>query len=317
MAKKAKEANPLHDALAAVAVASNQQGLISESYARINPREIVSTDGVIAIGHPVQLGFVAFPNMHQLHTAVKACKGVPEITQDGETLLVKSGRFRAKIKCMPDDAITPVGPDLAICSIPDTIKEGLAFCGEICDDMSLHVMTSSVQFTTGLFRSTDRASFREYWHGLNFPDMSIPKACITALSKIKETPVGVGWSESSITFHYENGTWLKSLLMNQNWPDMKKDLFGDISAAKPLPEDFFEGVKAIAAFETKTLKLGPHGMEAGTGEIDYAVSIPENFTLSPERLLGVAPYAKHYCTGPNQSFVWLGDNRRGVISGMF
>ena len=316
MPKATKQENPLLNALQAVALASNEKGLVSESYARINDREIVSTDGIIAIGHPVKLGFVAFPNLKQLLTAVKACKGLPEVTHLGDVVTVRSGRSKAAIKCMPPDAISPIGPDLSICPIPEAVKDGLTFCGEICDDMSLHVMTSSVQMTENVFRSTDRASFREYWHGLKLPDLPIPKACITALSKLKEAPISMGWSETSVTFHYENGMWVKSLLFNHGWPKLEKDLFGNCSNTKPIPEEFFEGVKFIAAFEEPILIVDQNGMYSGNEDKAYNVTLNQSFKLSPERLLAVSPYAKTYCEGPNRSFVWLGDNRRGVISGM-
>src|SRR5699024_6359954 len=69
--------------------------------------------------------------------------------------------------------------------------------------------------------ATNNVIIAEYDLGASFPTaVNIPEKAVKELLRIKEAPTTVWLAESSATFFYSEGLWLRAQLLTPEWPDI-------------------------------------------------------------------------------------------------
>lgn len=160
----------------------------------------------------------------RLWTAANACKDTPVYSIGDRFLTVTAGRMRARIALLdPNDYPTAV-PDPVIHFVPDELTSSLRqllpfigtdssrpWCTAVCLAPSGHAYTTNNSVIARIPIDTR----------LKQPVM-IPSATVAALvagSLLWKTEIiSIGISTGSITFYFDDSTWIKSHLVEGSWP---------------------------------------------------------------------------------------------------
>lgn len=306
-----------------LAQADKGNDLIAKSHCRLAGNYAVAFDGVLAMGHPIEEELNLCPQTFRLIDALSRCKKAVSITQlDGEKLAIKSGNFRAVIPCLNPAALPYATPDPRAGDVTDELKAGFAALSPIVSGTGQTVVESSLLLNGGSMVATDRLVMLEYWHGIDLPNgLAIPKAALQVVAKVKLQLVGIGVSDRTVTFHYDNGAWLRTQLYAEPWPDVYSVLNrGDPHKAVDVPPAFFDAVEAVAPFSpvgdvylTDT-GLASHNTDAA-GATYSLDAIPSGLCFNSKQLLLAKEHAKRIdLVGVGGISFFYGDRVRGAIS---
>lgn len=219
--------------------------------------QLISTDNVVTIGIPINTDLNVCPNLEKTIAALKICGRSFDITQLPEdAILIKSGNFRAKISCIPVELvpINELQPDIGQYVIDRRFTDALAGVSRIAVENATRLVETSVFCRNGTVISSDGKILLEIFHGISFPEIILPKHSASILAKTKKEPklFGVSYNQenkiSSITFHFEDKSWLKSQLYVESWPDINRILAATDFVLEDLPSDFFDACINISNF---------------------------------------------------------------------
>lgn len=226
---------------------------------RIADGRITGFNGMLALSSPIELDLDVRPKASTFAKAVQACETTTtmHLTPAGR-LSIKSGKFKALIDCLPDDhAMTPVVPDGWDIDLGDKFMDAVRAVAPFTGVDASRPWAMGIMLKGQSAFATNNVCFVEYWHGHQMPfPMNIPKECITELLRINQTPSRVTATESSITFHFADGRWMKSQLYVDNWPEQAFKLF-DMHQFEyeSVPEGLFEAMQKIKPFLDKDTRV--------------------------------------------------------------
>lgn len=211
---------------------------------------ITSYNGILTLSSPIALDIEAAPKAIPFIKAIQTCKDtvVMHLTP-ANRLSIKSGGFKAFVEC---DEIT---------AFPDTKPEGydIETRGELLPALKkllpFIAEDASRPWARGiLFRgqscfATNNIIIMEYWLGVtNFPgDANLPIDAVKELVRIGKEPTRVQVMERSMTFHFDDGRWLKTQLFSAEWPPLE-DVLEREYQINDLPYDFFDSVQELLPF---------------------------------------------------------------------
>lgn len=297
--------------------------LLARSHCRLAHGQAVAFDGVIAVGHPIEEELSVCPHTYRLIDALARCKKAVSITQlDADKLVIKSGNFRAVVPCLNHAALPYASPDVKVGEITDVIKEGFTALNPIISGTGNTVVEASLLLGNNSMVATDRNIMFEFWHGINLPDgLAIPKAAVTAVSKISAPLVGIGVSDRTVTFHYDGGLWLRTQLYADPWPNIAGVLAGgDYYTAPEVPPSLMEAVAAVAPFSenghvyTFDGFVSSHGVE-GVGATYVIEGLTPGYVYNAKHLLMIKDVAKRIdLIGKNGVSYFFGDRVRGAMT---
>lgn len=163
-------------------------------------------------------------------------------------------------------------------------------------------------------------------------DINLPGSAVEELVRIGEEPVEFGVSANSVTFYFADGSWLKSQLIDKEWPVETLDklyagAFGKAAERKfkDVPEDLRPALEALLPFcpEPKfpVVILGEDSVRTEDGASAAAF---EGFQkLPPSRFNGnflqlVLGVAQRWQVAPDggRAYFITRDDGRGMIAGV-
>ena len=226
---------------------------------RIENGHVRSYNGVLAISSPIALDIACCPRADAMVKAIASCQEATmiSVTPNGR-LSIKSGKFRAIVDTIQGQTphVEPAGDHIQF--------DGEALLGAfkvlepfIGTDAS-RPFTNGVLLDGGSAYATNNTCLVQYWIGPGaFPvRMNVPRAAIKEVLRVDEAPTHGQVTPDSITFHYTDGRWIRSQLLNTEWPmDLISGLFEPRDEQgqpvqvnpQPLPEDFFTGLAQVKA----------------------------------------------------------------------
>ena len=321
--KKAKEnvvASMMLDAITFVSCAQRPIGAPFQTHCRIANGSVIAFDSVLAAGHPIDESITACPHTGRLIAALKNCSQGFSLTQlESNRLSIVSGKFRSLIPCALMEEVPFITPDAPTIECDEKLMAALATVQYLAAENSPQVLTASILFRSGSCVATNRTVILERWHGISLPfDVVVPKTAIAAVIKTGKVPVKLGLSQSSITFHFENGLWIKSQVYTEKWPDTDSILSVE---ANPLitPESFFEAVKSVAASSEDNAVHFLEGAVSSHTTLDEGAcceleGVPTGLIYNSEDLLNLAPFATKFDFVKNPRITYFfGDFIRGAI----
>lgn len=220
----------------------------AQQHCYIGRGQLVAFDGTLAAGHPISEDIEAVPHSGKLLRALERSDESVSVTlNDTKRLSVKAGKFRAVINCIDMGAFySPVG-DPPIATLGESLREGFKAITHITKDAADKVHFASVLVRAGSMFTTDGRTMFEYWHGLDLPEMALPKSAAIAITKTDKKLTKFGYSGHSATFHFEDGSWIRTLLYADRWPDVDAVLRG-AGEAWPVPPSLFAAARSVAPF---------------------------------------------------------------------
>lgn len=238
-------------------------------------------NGVICMCAPIALAMDCQPKAVPFFKAVEICEEIEatpalSMTAAGK-LTIKAGSFKVHIECTQDDF--PAGePEGARVEIPPGLLEAFRVLAPMIAEDASRPWARGVLLREGSAFATNNCIIGQYWIGFNLGfDMNVPEECIKEILRVKVDPVAVSATPNSITFHYENGNWLKSQLLSTDWPNIAPVLDRP-SAPAPVPPDFFDILGRLAPYADANRRVYLRGdtlsthLEEGIGAVSSLAS---------------------------------------------
>lgn len=239
-------AQSLSNAVKFALPADSKTGSDFRMFAHISNGWLCATNGLLTFGHPIEEDLVAAPKLTEFANALSNVQEEMSIVQtDLETLFVNSGHFKGVVECTRIENVSIPYPDANIAKINDSLKAALK---------AVYCLAEKEKRTPGILLKansvvcTDAITLLEAWHGIDLPDdLIVPKAFAVAVSKTKLELSGFGFSNSSVTFYFENGAWIKTQLFDLKFP-LYEHLFSENLNLWKLPIEFFKCLKTVSYF---------------------------------------------------------------------
>lgn len=218
-------------------------------YLTIRDRWLIAYDGITAAGTLIDESMNASPDAALFLAALKAAKAGATLTLDGTVLTVKAGRFSARVPCLPQEAGNPIEPDPQTHFIDDRFKEAFETLSKIVLDGGDEIRSSIAIINDSMY-STNGRVLMQYWHSFELPiSVMIPKASARFVASTDKFIVGIGASTNSVTFHFDDGSWVKTNLYNKQPPDYNRILTPEAPlSVKEIPEELWTGLSALKKF---------------------------------------------------------------------
>jgi hypothetical protein len=316
----------LLQALEFCSVVAEKLGAPHETHIGLRNKWAIAYNGIVAAGSPIPEDIYCYPHTLLLMEALSKCDESYSLTQLNSSLSIKAGKFKATIPTLDPLLMHDAIPDPQIVGITNKFKEAVEAVGVLASENAQHVLTASVLMNGASVISTNRVMLLEYWHGLDLPsNIPLPKEFVKALTKQKKNLTGFGFSNSSATFYFEDGCWLRTQLYADEWPDVSRILNRDANLWSIDP-NFFKALDSVAAFSEdgnvySRLNLLCSHADEGKGATYECNGIPAGFIYPIKQLMIMKPFVKsidYMCNGIADSTYCLyfsGDECRGVISG--
>jgi len=324
MARKPRTApipSPLLDAVKFVTSVTETEGQPYKTHVAIANGQCMAFNGTIAASAPIPTDLFVAPNATLLLAALSKVANDISITQLDGILSIKSEKSQYKIPCVPFDLLQYVPPDPQQAQSDDKLKEAFTICAKLIREDASPGFANGVILNGPSCVSTDRQAIIEYWHGLSMPtDLIVPKAAAHLVGKITKPLAYFGCSSRSVTFYFNDGSWIKSYLYEDEAPKFNRILNVDITPS-PIPKDFWKALHDIESFcEDGNVRLSPNKLHSHSGEAgaSYEVDkLPSCHNLNIRYLKIIEPLAKKIdFVGVNGVTYWIGDNCRGAIAGV-
>lgn len=319
--EKASNSSQLLEALKFVAVSQHAQGTPLQTHCRIGNKTVIGFDGGITAGHFIDEILSCCPHTYTLLNALSKCADSISITDtDGGKLSVKSGKFRALVPCLPWEDLPAVEPDPRIATLTDAVKSALAAVLPVAlDGSNVDAFKCAVLLCAGSAVATNGAVILEAWHGIDLPDVLIPKASAQAICKQTKPLTGFGFSANSATFYYEDNSFIKTQLFVDKYPGFQHIL--DVESNPwPLPGGFFEGVDIASSFSVNNVVYFRDGhicshVHPAEGASYQVEGIPNDLAFNSIYLKIIREHCHKIQFNINNRgmALFFGDNVRGAI----
>lgn len=317
----------LIEALGFVAFASSGHDNELYNYIKIKNRLLTASDNTITMGNPVEIDLDMCIQGVKFKAGLQQCKSNFQFTQvDAASISLRSDKFNAVVPIADADTIAETKPDQPIAAIDDRIKKGFDACNDIANEKLDRPFCQCVQLNGNIIVATNGFSAIEYWHGISLPDgLSIPKRATTAIVKSKKPLAAFGFSDTSATFYFDDGSFVKTRLHRAEFPNKSLHAlyahFEGAPFASP-PKDFFNGMDAIESFivddnvymhndymaTNRTLGVGANYLVEG---------LRGNYQFSFKLWQLIRPHILTVCfhPDPKKPTAFCGPNLRGLIMG--
>lgn len=325
MARKPKktEETGLLAALKFVQAAQDEIGTVYQTHCRFLNHYVVGFNGVLGAGHPVQEEMPICPHTYRLINALERVGGAMSLTAlDTKQLSIKSDKFRALVSCIGDGDLTYVVPDLPQWPINDEWKKAAIIASTFNTDGAQTVMAAAVVTRDQSIIGTQGTVVLEAWHGIPTPPgLIIPKGFINALAKVTKPMVRFGFSHQSFTVWFEDQSWLRTQLYQEQYPNVDLVLaYTETAHPTPITKDIYEGIRAVAPFaDTSMVWLGGGQVRShetpDKGAVYEAKGAVSEVAVNAKQMLALEEYIVQIdFTGNEKVICFFGDKLRGAMA---
>lgn len=210
-------------------------------------------NGLMALHSPIDFDVNCAPKAVPLVQAIGNCGDVTGlgITDTGR-LRVRSGKFKAFIDCVDlRDLVQPKPEGDVVQFDGEHMMHAIAKLSPFIGNDASRPWANGILLRGKSAYATNNVCLVEYWLGTELPcTVNIPMAAIKEMVRIGVPPTHAQVCESSITFHYEGNTWLRTHLYETNWPDLSRvlDVPGNPVA---VPGELFNALEHVKPFLEK------------------------------------------------------------------
>lgn len=202
------------------AIGSSKAGVPDMEHYRIRDNRITAFNGRMALSAPFGIALTAYPQAAAFHKAVKACDGAEEVKvklTEGGKLGIATDTFRAYIPSLPDVDYDPQ-PEGELQPCPETLLDDLARIAPFIGEDASRGWSMGALFDAGCLTATNNIIIMRIRDDHRMPRINLPGFAIREMLRIAESPTMMQTDQFSITFHYLDGSWLKSQLLALEWP---------------------------------------------------------------------------------------------------
>lgn len=319
-AKKVAVGGPaadLYKALKFVSMAQKKQGSPVITHSFMANGYLAATDGVLTIATPIAENLYACPHTFLLMSALSKCSEAMSITHvSDEAISIKSGALTFMVPCCHPNEVPISPPDNQWGVIDQRIQHAFAAVAGLAVAGAQSAVHASVLLQANSAVANNGGALLEYWHGIDLPPgLMLPKASAVAVAKTSKPLKGIGYSSSSVTFWYEDGSFIKSALYSEKYPEYQQ-VFDTSLQLYQVPDEFFKAVKIVAAMNKEGRVYFSNGFimssDDDTTASTYQMNgLPDGMAFSAAYLLKLESAFK-YAAFTDSKVQCQGDNVRGV-----
>lgn len=267
---KANKSVKLFEELDFISVVFESKGNPSQQHACFNNGRLTASNGIISAGIKTDVDINARPHIMQLLEAIRNCPAEFAMTQiDEGRICVKADKFTANVNCLPEE-LAGYAPDSPCAAISDGLKTGFDIIAPFAVEGAKKIILGAVLLRKGSMISTDSIVILEAWHGLDLPELLLPKSFISAVMDCKKSVSKLGFSDNSVTFFHEDESWFKSALHNETYPNVDAILNVQSNPVE-LPEGFYKALLAIEPFSKGSVYFGDGCLQSHRDKNEGAV----------------------------------------------
>jgi hypothetical protein len=302
-----------------------------EPYVRLSGKMLVSFQGQIAAGHPIEEELTIAPVGDTLRKAIaKSGNTLTIVETPGGQLSIQGEKIKVLIPAIPLDdlpLVTPDEPDPRAV-VSNSLKQAFKICGTLVSETAERVVEASLLLEANVCTGTNGVAMLQCWHGHSLPpNIIISKLFAEAIAKQTANITGVGFSwrnDRVVTFTvwFDNGGFIKTQCYEDNWPDITK-IIDVASFAAPILPEFFTAIEAMADFSDSNFvwlaneKVQSHASET-IGAQYQLPGLQGGKNFNAKLVKQIAPYAKtiDLTTHEDRAFFFGGEEAnpvRGVI----
>lgn len=315
-----KKASSLLEAIRFVGIATHDIGPINETHMYFSWGWVAASNGIITIASKVEAnGLNCCPNARLLTEALQRCGDDWEFEGKEKYIIFKSGKFKASIPIIDPSLLTIPSPDAPMVEVNNSLISAFEAAGVLIDENGQDIVDVSMLLNGRSVIASNRAIVFECWHGIDLPTgLSLPKAVIEPLVKSGKKLSKIGGSQSSVTFYFEDESWIKTQLFVKEWPDTGR-ILDRPSNPQPIPAGLWEALAAIAPFSPdgacyfQNGRLQSH-LNANAGASYELQGAPDGLSFTIKQLSLIKPHAKTIDWQKDVTF-FFGDNIRGALAG--
>jgi hypothetical protein len=320
-AEVSKTALYLIAALKFISVAQKKIGTAQQQFCAMAGNWIVASNEILTVGSKIPEDLNACPHTYQLLDALQKCGEELNITQLSENVLsIKSGEFRALIPCITGRELKFSCPDPMTFRIDNNIQKAFDCIACLATEGAEYAYLAAVLLKNATAVSTNGSAILEYWHGLQLPgEYLVPKASAIAVAKAEKNLAGFGFSPNSVTFYFEDESFIKTQLFPDKFVDYQ-NVFNPNINVWPIPEQFYKAVRTIETFTNNSIVYFRRGAlatadvqttECTTYKID---GLPENMAFNTKNLLLIEHAVEKVAFDETtHSMYFYGSNVRGAL----
>lgn len=213
---------------------------------RIEDGQVRSYNGRMAISSPIAFNINCNPKADQLVKAIGQCDETVTLSMTaGGRLRIQSGKFRAFIETVEGDTMHPLPEGEEVHFDGEQMLKACEILYNFIGNDASRPWTNGILFMGQSAFATNNVTLIEYWLGAPFPFViNVPRDCIKEILRVNEPPTHAQITERSITFHYTDGRWIRSQLLEITWPDLTK-ILDKPSKPKPINPEMFDGIEML------------------------------------------------------------------------
>lgn len=318
LSQKSNVTPGLLDALKFISLAQSDKGAPHQTHCVLHDNWARAFNGVIAVGQQIDETISFCPHTLRFIEALKRCTDSYALSQLETRIAIKAGPFSCSVPTLLREQLPDPMPDPPEVQITDAVRESIETVSGLVADNAQHIVTAAILLRSGSAVATDRLFMMESWHGQLLPSLRLPKAAGVALSKAGKGLTAFGFGGKTATFYFIDGSWLRTQLYEEEYPDVDRILDRQFNPF-PIPPDFFQAVRAIAPFNDGTVifedgMLRSHSTD--TEGAEYKISgLPKGLRYKAKYLLAAEPYALRFdFQGVDSVGCFVGEKVRGIIT---
>lgn len=294
---------------------------------RIEDGRVSAFDGNLSLSAPVDIGFNAAPAGSLFLQALNACDDTVSLSLVDKKIHVRSGSFRTVVPCV-DLADVPTSlPCGSVISTPTSLLTALQTLEPFIGTDASRPWACGIWLHGQSAFATNNVIVVEYWLGVDLPDSNIPASAVRELLAVKKELVSLQVSDESITFHYEDGRWIKTNLYSTQWPNIWQvlDPACDGATFSEVPAGLKEACEKLVRFNDKhdvrcylrgqDVSTTQRGLEEGGALVELA-GLPHKGCYNTAHLAKVLTVAKGVDWERHKRLPFIGDRLRGVMVGL-
>ena len=293
------------------------------AFVSIHENLMTAENDTYSLGIKVDVGLELCPQADLFAAALLQCSEQFQLTQVSATAVsIKSGNFRVLIPALSSSDTIECVPDPQCAAIDDRIREAFASCIRVMSKTGERVYHNALLLKSATAVATNGGVAVEHFHGIDLPGpLNIPRRTVDTIVKIGKPLAGFGFSATSVTFYFDDSSFLKTRLIAGDFPNI--DTLFDRVTAEPLQiwPQFYAGLDAINAFSNNDTVVFHADYVATHENLDMGASyrvpgIPTGYAFSAAYWKAIEPMATHvYIGSSKEPFAFVGKNVRGLIIG--
>lgn len=321
--RKVKAKSPaagLLEALKFVSAGQKRNGDVIDTHVCIFNGMISAYNKGLSLGAPIAEQLSTCPHSYTLAAALRKCGESMTLTQlDNNSLQVTSGKLSVNVPCVSHETMAISIPDPQCGELDENVRQGFKELAWIVDENATKAYGAGIMLTDGKMIAVNGHVMLEYWHGVNLPEMKlIPKPAVTAVCKQASALTGFGFSPTTFTFYFENGSFVKTGLLSTPYPNTET-LFKHDDNPIEVTSEFIEAVEAVKDFTDTTLIYFIDGQvrshySGKIGAIYDCDCILDNLAYNAEDLNVALKLAHKFYFPAKGNAVFYGERIRGAIS---